>query len=143
MKKVYLAAPFFDEKEIEIVEKVKEILRAKNLDVFAPIENQHKDLEFGSMEWRNTVFNSDVKGIDDADVVVAINCKGNYDDSGTMWEIGYSYAKNIPVIVVNVTGETINLMIANSLHAVITSYKELEEYDFAALEQKPYLNYVW
>ena len=41
------------------------------------------------------------------------------------------------------TGETINLMIANSLHALITSHDELKEYDFEKMEKKPYLNYVW
>lgn len=143
MKKVYLASPFFDEKEVEIMGRVLEILRAKGLEVFSPYEHQNKHLEFGSLEWREATFNGDVNGIDSADLVVAINCKGNYDDAGTMWEIGYSYATNKPVILVNVTGETINLMIADSLHAVVTSYEELEAYDFENLPKKPYLEYVW
>lgn len=74
--------------------------------------------------------------------MVAVNCQGNYDDAGTMWEIGYAFAKEIPVVV-NVTGETINLMIADSLHSLLSSYDELQEYDFDKLEKKPYLDYVW
>ena len=143
MKKVYLASPFFDDAEIERMEKVRDILRAKGLDVFVPNEHQNKHLEFGSLEWRKATFDSDVNGIDTADVVVAVLCKGNFDDSGTAWEVGYSYAKGIPVVVVNITGETINLMIADSLHALVTSYEELEAYDFEKMEKKPYLNYVW
>lgn len=143
MKKIYLAAPFFSKEELERVDRVKEILDSKGLEVFSPKEQQHKDLEFGSLEWRDTVFKSDVGHIDWCDVVVAIISQGNYDDSGTAWELGYAYATNKPVILVNLTGDTINLMIANSLHALITSYEELEQYDFEELKEIPYLNYVW
>ena len=143
MKKVYLASPFFDDSELERVNKVKEILDSKGLEVFSPKEHQNEHLEFGSIEWRKATFENDVKHIDWCDVVVAIICKGNYDDSGTAWELGYAYATNKPVVLVNITGETINLMIADSIHALITSYDELKEYDFEKMEKKPYLNYVW
>ena len=142
-KKVYLASPFFDLAEIERMGIVRDILRAKGLEVFVPNEHQHSELEFGSLEWRKATYESDVMGIHKADVVVAVICKGNYDDSGTAWEIGYSHALGKPVVVVNLTGETINLMIADSLHALITSYDELKEYDLEKMEKKPYLNYVW
>ena len=143
MKKVYLASPFFDDAELERVDKVKEILDSKGLEVFSPKEHQNEHLEFGSIEWRKATFDSDVMGIHCADIVVAIICNGNYSDSGTAWEIGYSFALGKPVVVVNLTGETINLMIADSIHALITSYDELKEYDFEKMEKKPYLNYVW
>ena len=143
MKKVYLASPFFDDAELERVDKVKEILNSKGLEVFSPKEHQNEHLEFGSIEWRKATFDNDVKHIDWCDVVVAIICKGNYDDSGTAWELGYAYATNKPVVLVNITGETINLMIADSIHALIASYDELKEYDFEKMEKKPYLNYVW
>ena len=143
MKKVYLASPFFNKEEIERMEKVRDILRSKGLDVFVPNEHQNRHLEFGSLEWRKATFESDVNGIEAAELVVAIISQGNYDDSGTAWEIGYSWAKNIPVVVVNLTGEEINLMIADSLHALITSYPELMEYDFDEMPKVPYLKYVW
>ena len=142
-KKVYLASPFFNDKEIERMEKVRDILRGKGLDVFVPNEHQNPEYEFGGLEWRAATFKSDVKGIDEADLVVAVISNGNYDDSGTAWECGYSYATGKPVIVVNLTGDTINLMIADSLHALITSYEELSAYDFNAMDKKPYLDYVW
>lgn len=142
-KKVYLASPFFNETEVQRMEKVRDILRGKGLDVFVPNEHQNPEYEFGGLEWRDATFKSDVKGIDEADLVVAVISNGNYDDSGTAWECGYSYATGKPVIVVNLTGDTINLMIADSLHALITSYEELEAYDFNKLEKVPYLNYVW
>lgn len=141
-KKVYLASPFFNETELERMGKVRDILREKGLDVFVPNEHQ-SPLEFGSREWRDETFKSDVRGIDNADVVVAIISQGNYDDSGTAWEIGYAYATNKPVVLVNVTGDTINLMIADSIHAIITSYDGLKKYDFEAMPKIEYTDYVW
>lgn len=143
MKKIYLASPFFNEEELDRMEIVKSILRKKELEVFAPFEHQNKHLEFGSMEWRKATFKSDVDAIDACDIMVAINSQGNYDDAGTMWEIGYAFAKGIPVILFNNTDKTINLMIADSLHALIKSYDELEKYDFDKLEKIEYTNYVW
>lgn len=143
MKKIYLASPFFNDTEKERMGKVRDILRAKGLDVFVPLEHQSPELEFGSREWRAATFKNDVDHIDWCDIVVAINSQGNYDDAGTMWEIGYAYATNKPVVLVNLTGDTINLMVADSLHALITSYEELETYDFDKLEKIEYENYVW
>ena len=143
MKKIYLASPFFNSEETNKLEIVKTILRDKGLDVFVPNEHQNPQLEFGSLEWRAATFKSDVDAIDNCDVMVAVNCQGNYDDAGTMWEIGYAFAKGIPVVLFNNTGKTINLMIADSLHSLLTSYDELQEYDFDKLEKKPYLDYVW
>lgn len=142
-KRIYLASPFFNELEIERVDKVKEILDSKGLEVFSPKEQQNPDLEFGSVEWRKATFENDVKHIDWCDMVVTIMSQGNYDDSGTAWELGYAYATGKPVVLVNLTGETINLMIADSLHALIVGYDELRKYDFEKLEKIPYLDCVW
>lgn len=143
MKKVYLASPFFNDAEIGRMEEVKRILRAKGLEVFAPFEHQNEHLEFGSKEWRKATFEGDINGIDTADVVVAIVSNGNYSDSGTAWEIGYAVAKGISVVVVNLSEKEVNLMIADSLHAYISSYEELEKYDFNKMDKKTYDNYVW
>lgn len=141
-KKVYLASPFFNDEELLDMAKVCGCLRNKGLDVFAPYENQNKQLEFCSKEWRNATFKSDIDHIDNADIVVAV-VNGNYCDSGTAWEIGYAYATKKPIIVVNLRKEIVNLMISDSLHAYIDSLENLESYDFAELPAMPYINYVW
>lgn len=142
MKKVYLASPFFNDKEVAVMESVRDVLRGKGLDVFVPNEHQNKHLEFGSMEWRKATFNGDIAGIDNSDIVVAI-LDGNYMDSGSSFEVGYAHATNKPVIVVNLEGKTINLMIAESLHAIIHSLEALENYDFDTLPKIEYIDYVW
>lgn len=141
-KKIYLASPFFNDKEKEVLNRAIKILRGKGLDVFVPMEHQHTHLEFGSMEWREATFKSDVDAIDESDIVVAL-LDGNYTDSGTCWEIGYAFCNKKPVIVFSENGKEINLMIAQTLHAVLNTYEELENYDFNELKPIPYLEYVW
>ena len=141
-KKIYLASPFFNDEELLDMVKVLGCLRNKKLDVFSPFENQNKSLEFCSKPWRDETFKSDVDHIDWCDIVVAV-VKGNYMDSGTAWEIGYAFATKKPVIVVNMRKETVNLMIADSLHAHIDSIEELEKYDFDKLKKIRYENYIW
>lgn len=141
-KKIYLASPFFNEQEIEKVNKVKNILRSKGLNVFAPIEHQHKELEFGSQKWRDTVFKSDMDAIYDCDIMVAI-LDGNNMDSGTAFECGVCKQINKPLIVFNEGNKPINLMIAESLHATLTSFDEIENYDFEELKAIPHTEYVW
>lgn len=140
--KVYLASPFFDAEETARMEIVRDILRAKGLDVFVPNEHQNKHLEFGSMEWRAATFKSDMDAIYDCDVMVAI-LDGNYSDSGTAAECMAAHLLNKPLIVFNKKEKEINLMIAEVLHAVVNTYEELQEYDFNELKAIPYTEYVW
>lgn len=133
--KVYLASPFFNEKELKALKEVEEILDAKGFTVFKPKDNQFDNLEAGSSAWSLATFNNDKKFIDWADIVVAVY-HGNYSDSGTAWEVGYAYGTQKPVIVVHV-GEASNLMIHEGSHANVT-VKELKEYDFKAMPSKMY-----
>lgn len=142
-KKIYLASPFFNEGEIERMERVLTILRNKGLDVFAPYEHQNKHLEFGSKEWRDATFRGDMQAIYDCDVIVAIVSQGNYSDSGTTFEIGTGYILEKDLVVVNLSDKEVNLMIADSLDAYISSYEELEQYDFDKMPKKTYDKYVW
>ena len=140
--KVYLASPFFNDKELVAMVKVLGCLRNKDLEVFAPYEHQNKHLEFGGEEWRRATFAGDMEGIHESDVVVAI-LDGNYTDSGTAAECMAAYLLDKKLIVVNLEGKPINLMIAETVHAVINSLEELEAYDFEKLEPIPYTDYVW
>ena len=48
--------------------------------------------------WAKKVFDMDVEELDDADLVFALYL-GHYSDTGTAWEIGYAYARGIPVLL--------------------------------------------
>ncbi|MGG0670800.1 nucleoside 2-deoxyribosyltransferase [Sporosarcina koreensis] len=134
MKRVYLASPFFNDKEIEYLEQVEKILDEKGLKVFSPFR-QTAASEVGSRQWSIETFMDDIKHIKWAEVVVGIY-HGNYSDSGTAWELGYAYATDKPVISVHV-GTNSNLMVHEGSHANIT-LEELKDYDFDRLPSSFY-----
>ncbi|GGC86859.1 nucleoside 2-deoxyribosyltransferase [Enterococcus wangshanyuanii] len=133
MKRVYLASPFFNEKEIAYVEQVEKILAEKNLSVFSPMRHPlDNGAKVGSRQWSIETFTDDIKHIKWAEIVVAIY-HGNYSDSGTAWELGYAYATDKPVILVHIDPNGLsNLMVHEGAHASIT-LDELATYDFDLL----------
>lgn len=133
--RVYLASPFFNERELKVLAQVEKILDDKGLTVFKPKDNQINELELASNSWSLATFNNDKKFIDWAEIVVAVY-HGNYSDSGTAWEIGYAYGTQKPVVVVHV-GEASNLMIHEGSHANVT-LEGLKEYDFETMPSKEY-----
>ncbi|MFD9628626.1 nucleoside 2-deoxyribosyltransferase [Peribacillus muralis] len=142
MAKIYLASPFFSPEQLQLVETAEQILRKQGHNVFSPRENQVDGLEYGTIPWRTAVFGNDIKHVQWADYVVAIVAEGNYSDSGTAMEIGYAYGIAKPVIVINPTKNTVNLMIADALHAYLGSWTDLLNYDFETMPVKPYVGGV-
>lgn len=134
--KIYLASPFFNETEIENIEKAEKILFDRGFEVFSPRLNEERNEEnIGSPAWAMETFMKDKKFIDWADAVVMLYY-GAYSDSGTAWECGYAFGTNTPVVVVHL-GEDSNLMIHEGCHTNIT-LDELKTYDFSKMPYKPY-----
>jgi nucleoside 2-deoxyribosyltransferase len=88
--RIYLAGPLFTVAEREFNLKLARSLRRHH--VFLPQVHQKKKTP------PKLAFDTDVHGIDRADVVVA-NMDGPDPDSGTCWECGYAYARGIPTII--------------------------------------------
>lgn len=128
MKKIYIASPFFCDKETEVLAKVEKLLKSRGFDVFSPREHEVREGNVGKPEWSKTTFNNDKNAIDWCDIVVMLYW-GNYSDSGTAWECGYAYATHKPVCVVQL-GESSNLMVHEGSYTNIMSLEELEKYDF-------------
>jgi len=133
MKKVYVASPFFNDKENEVLSKVENILREKGLDIFSPREHEIRDGNVGKPEWSIATFSHDKEAIDWCECVVMLYW-GNYSDSGTAWECGYAYATNKPVVVLHL-GESSNLMVHEGSYTNLLSIEELEKYDFDKMEK--------
>lgn len=122
MRKIYLAGPLFTSAERLWNAKLARELEVQGYDIFLPQEHEPRELT------AKTIFEADVAGIDDADVVVGI-MDGSDPDSGTAWECGYAYAKGKPIILVrtdfrgNTEGvpgaEAYNLMLSVSANANI------------------------
>lgn len=134
--KIYLASPFFNEKELENVKIAEKILKGRGFSLFSPRLNEVRTDENTQQSWwSKETFMNDKKFIDWADVVVMLYY-GGYSDSGTAWECGYAYGTHTPVVVVQL-GEDSNLMVHEGCHSNIT-LEELKTYDFEMLPAKPY-----
>ncbi len=83
-----------------------------------------------------TLFAECVKGIDRADVVLAI-IDGADPDSGTSWEMGYAYAKGKPVIGLRTDFRPgaecgVNIMLSRSCRYLVREYAFQEDVAAAA-----------
>ena len=89
--KLYFAGPLFTRPERDWNDRVANALRAAGHEVFLPQEQEPgKDAA--------SVFATDIGGLDWSDAVVAI-MDGPEPDSGTAWEVGYSFRKR-PIVLV-------------------------------------------
>src|ERR1700761_6434361 len=126
--KIYMAGPLFSSAELAFNTALAKELRARGHEVFLPQEHeQRKDLP-------REIFESDVRGLDWSEVVVAC-LDGPDPDSGTCWELGYAYGRNKPQVVYRTDfrlfegSDPINLMMTESANHVIVMPKA----DVAAL----------
>lgn len=96
---IYIAGPFFTDKEKaflkNLIRSVKKIF--PNEELFIPMEHFIPNGEIlSNNEWAEAVFKMDVEALNKCNHVIAAY-SGLYSDTGTAWEIGYAYAKGIPV----------------------------------------------
>jgi nucleoside 2-deoxyribosyltransferase len=89
--KIYLAGPLFTVAECMFNAALAKLLREKGHEIFLPQETEQRAAT------ARQIYQSDVAGIDWAEVVVA-NMDGADPDSGTCWECGYAHGKK-PVIL--------------------------------------------
>jgi nucleoside 2-deoxyribosyltransferase len=121
---VYLAAPLFSNAEKIYNAHARDLINQAGFDTYLPQE-QAEDVRHRTMKDDTAIFMRHVQALDRARVVVAI-CDGPDADSGTSWEVGYAYAKGIPIIALRTDSRMIgiqrrvNLMIEQSSHIVTT-----------------------
>jgi len=121
--KVYLAAPLFSEAEQMYNRALHDDLAAHFFEVYLPQEVGDTSHTREKDEHR-AIFAQHVRALDEADLVVAV-VDGADADSGTSWEMGYSFAQGKPVIALRTDfrraghHELVNLMLEES-SAVVT-----------------------
>ena len=99
---IYIAGPFFTDKERAFLKTVIESVKKffPNEELFIPMEHFIPNGEnLSNNEWAEAVFKMDVEALNKCDRVIAAYL-GLYSDTGTAWEIGYAYAKSIPVTLI-------------------------------------------
>jgi len=131
--KVFIAGPLFSQAEREFNLKVDGELRKHGFETFLPQRDVGKldDLlaKEGERAYR-TIFERDLKGLDQADAVVAI-LDGPDVDSGTAFEVGYAFAKGKPVVGLKTDmrvfakDEELNNMLAQGIRALARNLDEV------------------
>lgn len=86
---IYLAGPFFTLPEYWLISETRNCLINNGISVFSPIHNVGEGKE-------KQIAEADLAGLNDSKIIFAI-LDGN--DPGTIFEIGYARANNIPVII--------------------------------------------
>ena len=85
---VYIAGPLFNEKEREFLEEINAVCQAIGISTYLPSQ----DGGLLSQDNDDEVFQTDIKALNKADIVVA-SLDGSDVDSGTAFELGYAFAK--------------------------------------------------
>ena len=120
---IYIAGPFFTDKERAflkiVIESVKKFF--PNEELFIPMEHFIPNGEnLSNNEWAEAVFKMDVEALNKCNHIIAAY-SGLYSDTGTAWEIGYAYAKGIPVdliIPTEVLKEEMSIMPIQSSNSI-------------------------
>lgn len=124
---IYLAAPLFTAAEQAFNADLARRLEARRHRVFLP--QRDAPTTAGARRTRR-VFDRCLQALSTTELVVAV-CDGPVVDDGTAWEVGYAYAKHIPVYGLRTdrrsvaADEPVNLMIQESVARLFRSVAEL------------------
>jgi len=92
--KVYLAGPLCSKIEREYMEKIDKVCKKLGLKTFLP----HRDCGlWKNMKDTKRIATGDIRGFRGCDFLIA-NLNGFGISAGTAWEMGYAYAKGIPIL---------------------------------------------
>ena len=116
----YLASPFFNDEQIKREESIKKTLRGYGFTVYAPREHGIVG-SLASQEAVTSTFNSNVEAINNSRMVLAIT---DGKDMGTIWEAGYAYGNNIPIVYYAETlgNNPFNIMLSESGVGIFKDY---------------------
>jgi len=133
--KIYFAAPFFNPSQIEREEWLIKELRHIGFRVFSPRENILLTPS-ATQEEREKAFQDNIKEINNCDLVFAVT---DGKDIGTIWEAGYAYGKNKPVVYYNETigaSGKFNVMLAQSGNLTILGRDEFTSSEGISIKDK-------
>jgi nucleoside 2-deoxyribosyltransferase len=125
--KIYLASPFFNPAQVAVVEAIEKVFEEKGIDFYSPrkegvLINMTPDERRASTQ---RIFDKNVEEILRADKILAV-VDGR--DPGTTWEVGFGYAKRIPIITYTDQGFGLNVMIQKCVSAHVKGIDMLKEY---------------
>lgn len=118
---IYLAGPLFTQAEIAFNQSLADRLRAAGYSVYLPQQ------ECSGITDPIELFEICIRGLDGASMVLVI-LDGSDADSGSCFEVGYAFAKGLPIVGLRTdfrgSGEHmgVNLMLTHScIHLLLTT----------------------
>lgn len=121
---IYIAAPFFNTEQSNMVEYIKMMLNTHRLKYFSPKD----ECMFENIKDTppKAILQMNCESIDLCNGMIAVT---NGKDVGTMFEAGYAYACGVPLHYLWLGGnkeEKFNLMLGGSAKSISFSYADLE-----------------
>jgi nucleoside 2-deoxyribosyltransferase len=123
---IYIASPFFTPPQVAFVIDIEERLTQAQMRFFSPrksgvlLDMNEEERQASKAE----IFKANIDNIDGATHVVAVI---DDRDVGTMWEMGYAFAKAKPVISISNQSYGLNIMLAESVQAHVTELVDMME----------------
>jgi nucleoside 2-deoxyribosyltransferase/predicted secreted protein len=120
--RIYLAGPLFSEAEKAYNLRLASMLEEHLFQVYLP-QLVGDDTHSRNREAHRQIFQAHLSALEETDVVVAV-IDGADADSGTAWEMGYAYARGVPVVAVRTDfrragqHELVNLMLEQSSQVI-------------------------
>jgi nucleoside 2-deoxyribosyltransferase/predicted secreted protein len=120
--RVYLAGPLFSDAEKAYNLRISSLLQEHLFQVYLP-QLIGDDTHSRDRKAHREIFETHRRALEHSDMVVAV-IDGADADSGTAWEMGYAYARGIPVIAIRtdfrMAGryERVNLMLEQSARVI-------------------------
>jgi nucleoside 2-deoxyribosyltransferase len=127
---IYIAGPFFNPQQITVINNIRFVIEDLCIEYFSP---KDECMYTPGVTTPEEVLNTNMDALNCTSLLV---CVTDGKDPGTMFEAGWSYAKNIPIIYVWLTGakgQKFNLMLGASgsvvqnmgqLKAALADFKE-------------------
>ena len=128
MKKIYLAAGWFNPVQAEELTRLEKICDDRGWIDLASPRRIFVCPPGAPKNVQDETFSGNLHHIETADFLI-VNTRDK--DIGTIWEAGYAYARNVPIVYFCQglpKGAKFNLMLARSGVKVCTSYEQLEDY---------------
>jgi nucleoside deoxyribosyltransferase len=121
--RVYIASPFFNEKQLELVKKIEHELEAHSIQYYSPrLDGVLKDM---SREERRKnaqmIYNRNIENIEDSDWILAVI--DNFDP-GTVFEIGFAAAIGKRIVTLSNENYGLNVMLAQCVEAHVLNVND-------------------
>ena len=136
MRKIYLASGWFSPTQAEELTRLEKICDDRGWIDLASPRRIFVCPPGAPKKTQDETFSGNLHHIKTADFLI-VNTRDK--DIGTIWEAGYAYANNVPIVYFCQglpSGAKFNLMLARSGVKVCTSFEQLEDYLDRCFESK-------